>query len=64
MSRGAEYDEQRKSTGKVKEIVENKRKLKGAAAHRVLKRVEGKRVRLTQQQLAEYLYTRQCLVKM
>ncbi len=45
------------STGKVNEIVENERKLKGAAAHRVLKRVEGKRVRLTQQQQAEYLYT-------
>ncbi len=30
-----------------------KRKATGAAAHRVLKRIEGKRVRLSQRQLAE-----------
>ena len=46
-------DEQGESISQVKEIADSKRKLTGAAAHRVLKRAEGKRVRLSQQQLAE-----------
>jgi hypothetical protein len=46
-------DEQGESIGQVKEIADSKRKSTGAAAHRVLKRAEGKRVRLSQQQLAE-----------
>ena len=46
-------DEQGESISQVKEIADSKRKLTGAAAHRVLKQAEGKRVRLSQQQLAE-----------